>query len=94
MTVLGRHSAQEVARPAERAIDAIAATLGDKPHLMGARACGASATVFAVLLGRLNRTFETPIRPAVEQRSNLAAYCDRMLRQYYREFAETKTVAA
>ena len=90
---MGRHSAQEVARPAERAIDAIAATLGDKPHLMGARASGASATVFAVLLGRLNRTFETLIRPAVEQRSNLAAYCDRMLRQYYREFAETKTVA-
>jgi hypothetical protein len=61
---------------------------------MGERACGASATVFAVLLGRLNRTFETQIRPAVEQRSNLTAYCDRMLRQYYRGFAETKTVAA
>jgi hypothetical protein len=50
--------------------------------------------VFAVLLGRLSRTFETLIRPAVEQRSNLTAYCDRMLRQYYRGFAETKTVAA
>jgi glutathione S-transferase len=91
---LGRHSAQEVAQLAERAIGAIAATLGDKPHLMGARACGADATVFAFLLGLLNRTFETPIRSAVEQRSNLVAYCVCMLRQYYREFAETKATAA
>ncbi len=91
---LGRHSAEEVAQLAERAVGAIADYLGDKPYLMGARACGADATVFAVLLGLLNRTFETPIRSAVEQRSNLVAYSDRMLQQYYPEFAEAKTAAA
>ena len=68
--------------------------LGDKSYLMGERVCGADATLFPFVAGFLSRTFKTPIRSAVEQRSNLVAYSDRMLQQYYPEFAEAKTSAA
>ncbi|MEE9360088.1 MAG: glutathione S-transferase C-terminal domain-containing protein, partial [Hyphomicrobium sp.] len=68
--------------------------LGDKSYLMGERVCGADATLFPFVAGFLSRTFKTPIRTAVEQRPNLVAYRDHMMRQYYPEFAEAKTAAA
>ncbi len=91
---LGRHSEEEVTQLAERAIASLADYLGDKAYLMGARVCGADATVFAFVAGFLSRTFKTPIRTAVERRPNLVAYSDRMLRQYYPELAGAKTDAA
>lgn len=91
---LGRHSEEEVTQLAERAISAIADYLGDKTYLMGERVCGADASVFAFVVGFLSRTFKSPIRTAVEQRSNLVTYCDRMQRQYYPELAGAKTSAA
>ena len=91
---LGRHTDEEVTQLAERAIASLTDFLGDKSYLMGERVCGADATLFPFVAGFLSRTFKTPIRTAVEQRSNLVAYSDRMLRQYYPEFAEAKTAAA
>jgi glutathione S-transferase len=91
---LGRHAEDELTQLGERAIVSLADYLGDKPYLMGERVCGADAAVFPFVAGFLSRTFKTPIRTAVEQRANLVAYGDRMMRQYYPEFAETKTTAA
>jgi len=91
---LGRHTDEEVTQLAERAIASLTDFLGDKSYLMGERVCGADATLFPFVAGFLSRTFKTPIRTAVEQRSNLVAYSDRMLQQYYREFAEAKAAAA
>lgn len=91
---LGRHSDKEVTQLAERAIASLSDFLGDKTYLMGERVCGADATVFAFVQAILSRSFETPIRSAIEQRSNLVAYRDRMLRQYYPELAGAKTSAA
>jgi len=91
---LGRHAEDELSQLGERAVASLADYLGDKPYLMGERVCGADAAIFPFVGGFLSRTFETPIRSAVEQRSNLVAYCDRMLSQYYPAFAGAKTAAA
>jgi glutathione S-transferase len=91
---MGRHSEEEIAQLAVRDLGAIADFLGDKPYLMGARPCGADATVFAFVAGCLPTHFRTPIRVAAELQPNLVAYRDRMLRQYYPELARAKVEAA
>jgi glutathione S-transferase len=91
---LGRHSEEEIAQLAVRDLGAIADFLGEKPYLMGARPCGADATVFAFVAGCLPARFRTPIRIAAELQPNLVAYRDRMMAQYYPELAQAKGKAA
>lgn len=83
---MGRHSPQEIAALASKGIESVAAILGDKPYLMGARPCGADAAVFAFAASALCPLFDTPIRSAAEAQPNLAAYVDRLLRQYFPDF--------
>jgi glutathione S-transferase len=80
---LGRHTDSERNELAKRAIDALAAVLGDKPYLMGTHKCGADATAFAFVLGVLCPLFDTPIRTHAEQHKNLVAYCERMRQEFY-----------
>jgi glutathione S-transferase len=61
--------------------------LGDKPYLMGDMPCGTDATAFGALAGILTPFFDSPLRQRVEKFGNLAAYVDRLMRQYYPEFA-------
>lgn len=90
----GRHTEEEIAELAVRDLGAIADFLGDKPYLMGARPCGADATVFAFVAACFPTRFKTPIRIAAELQPNLVAYRDRMLGQYYPELAPAKGQAA
>lgn len=83
----GRHSKEEIQRLATRTLDAIAATLGGKPWLMGAAPCGADASVWAMVAGMLCPHFDTPIRTAAEQHGNLVAYRDRGLALWFPELA-------
>jgi glutathione S-transferase len=80
---LGRHSLSEVAELANRATDALAAVLGDKPYLMGANKCGADATAFAFGAGVLCPLFDTPIQTHAAKHQNLVAYCDRLRKEFY-----------
>lgn len=80
---LGRHSDAEITTLANRAIDSVAAVLGDKPFLMGANKCGADATVFGFVSSALCPLFETPIRTHAERRQNLVAYCNRLSKEFY-----------
>jgi glutathione S-transferase len=80
---LGRHSQDEIVMLACRAIDALAAVLGDKPYLLGAKPCGADATVLAFTASFLAPYFETPLRTHAEKHDNLVAYRDRLMREYY-----------
>jgi len=91
---LGRHTADEIALLAARDLGSIAAFLGDKAYLMGARPCGADATVFAFVAACFPSRFKTPIRVAAELQSNLVAYRDRMMGQYYPGLAQAKGKAA
>ena len=84
---LGRHSEAELDRLMTRAIDGLAAFLGDKSYFMGARPCGADATIFAFVASALCPVFVTPMRDAAERRQNLVAYRDRMFEEFYPGFA-------
>ena len=79
----GRHSRGEIEQLAIADIDAIAVTLADRPFLLGARASGIDASLFAFVLGGLCPAFETPLRSALEGHTNLVAYRDRMMQIYF-----------
>lgn len=84
----GRHTKAEIEQLAIRDLDAIAAFLGEKPWLMGAEPCGADASVWAMVTGMLCPHFETPVRAAGEKHTNLVAYRDRGLAQWFPEYAK------
>ena len=85
---LGRHAPDEDVDLAVRSLFALSVQLGDKPYLFGRKPCGTDATAFGALAGILTPFFEfAAARSATEQFANLTAYVDRMMLQYYPEFA-------
>lgn len=85
---IGRHSEAEGTALAARAIEALSQILGDNQYFLGPEPCGADATVFAFIAGTLPSQFQSPVRDKVLSMANLVAYRDRMLRQYFPEFAQ------
>lgn len=59
---IGRHSDAERLELARRALDSLAAILGDKPYLGGSEPCGGDATLGAFMIAGLCEHFESPIR--------------------------------
>jgi glutathione S-transferase len=84
---LGRHAPDEDVDLAGRSLFALSVQLGDKSYLMGEKPCGADATAFGALAGILTPFFDSPLRRRTEQFGNLTDYVDRMMLQYYPEFA-------
>jgi len=84
---LGRHAPDEDVDLAVRSLFALSVQLGDKPYLMGDRHCGTDAAAFGVLAGILTPFFASPLRERAERFSNLTAYVDRMMLQFYPDFA-------
>jgi glutathione S-transferase len=83
----GRHSEEEIAHVAARALRAIELLLADKPYLMGDAPVGADAFVFAVLAGAITPFFDTPVRDHAISSPTLVAYVDRMMARFYPDFA-------
>ncbi|HEY5339230.1 MAG TPA: glutathione S-transferase family protein [Rhizomicrobium sp.] len=90
---LGKHSDAEIAELGGRSLDALSAFLGDKPYLMGETPCGADATVFGFTAGALTPFFTGALRQHAEGHANLIAYRDRMMKQYFPNFAAAKQAA-
>jgi len=84
---LGRHAPDDDVELASRSLLALSVQLGDKRYLMGERPCGTDATAFGALSGILTPFFSSRLRERAEEFSNLTAYVDRMMGQYYPEFA-------
>lgn len=91
---LARHSRQERVALGKRAIDSLAAVIGDKPYLMGAHKCGADATAFAFVIGLLCPLFDTQLRTVTESHANLVAYGKRMMLEFYPTSTVTLRAAA
>lgn len=83
----GRHSEAEIVELAGYSIASLAALLADKPYLMGDKPCGADASVHATVAGLLCEQFDTPLVRMAANHSNLVDYRDRLMEQYYPEFA-------
>jgi glutathione S-transferase len=86
---LGRHAPDEDVDLAVRSLFALSVQLGDKPYLIGDTPCGTDASAFGVLVGILTPFFASELRQRAEQFGNLTAYVDRMMLQYYPQFAWT-----
>ncbi len=84
---LGRHAPEEGVDLAVRSLFALSVQLGNKPYLMGETPCGTDATAFAMVAGILTPFFNSQLRARTEQFRNLAEYVDRMMLQYYTDFA-------
>jgi glutathione S-transferase len=84
---LGRHAPDEDVDLAVRSLLALSVQLGDKSYLIGETPCGTDATAFAALAGILTPFFISSLRERAGQFNNLIAYVDRMMGQYYPEFA-------
>jgi glutathione S-transferase len=82
---MGEHSKEEIATLAIKDIDALATLLGDKPFLMGAKPCGADATVFGFVTALMTPELKSPIVAAALSHKNLVAYRDRILRSFFAE---------
>jgi glutathione S-transferase len=83
---ISRHTEAEMTALANRAIEALAHVMGDNRYLMGDQPCGADATAFAFIAGGLTPVFDTPARDKLESMTNLVAYRDRMMTQFYPTF--------
>lgn len=83
---IGRHSEAEITLMANRALDSVSQILGSNRYLMGDIPCAADATAFAFIAGTLTKTFESPVRAHAESLSNLVAYRDRMMAEFYPNF--------
>jgi glutathione S-transferase len=88
---LGRHAPGDDVDLALRSIFALSVQLGDRPYLLGEVPCGTDATAFGALAGILTPFFDSRLRDRAEEFQNLAAYVDRMMLQYYAEFAWART---
>jgi glutathione S-transferase len=84
---LGRHAPDDDVELALRSLLALSVQLGDKPYLMGEKPCGADATAFGALSGILTPFFDSKLRTRAEELENLTAYVERMMQQYYPDFA-------
>jgi glutathione S-transferase len=88
---MGLYTPPERLALAERALDAVAGVLGDKPYLMGERPCGADATMLGFIGGLLVPRFTSPVRTAAETRGALVAHRDRMMARYYPDWSAEPT---
>jgi glutathione S-transferase len=86
---LGRHAPDDDVELAGRSLFALSVQLADQPYLMGEQPCGTDATAFGALAGILTPFFSSKLRAQAEEFENLTAYVDRMMRQYYPDFAWT-----
>src|ERR1700761_5382312 len=87
---LGRHAPDDDVELAARSLFALSVQLGDKPYLMGEAPCGSDATAFGAVAGILTPFFDSKLRQLAQQFQNLTDYVDRMMRQYYPDFAWTR----
>ena len=84
---LGRHAPDDDVDLALRSLFALSVQLGDKPFLMGGKPCGTDATAFGAIAGILTPFFHSRLREETERFENLTAYVDRMMQQYFPNFA-------
>ena len=83
---ISRHSEADMTLMSNRAFEALSQVLGDNTYLMGNQVCGADATAFAFIAGSLSPVFESPAHAKARTLSNLVAYRDRMMAEFYPGF--------
>lgn len=86
---LGRHTLEEITELAAIGYASLARLLGDRPYLLGDHPCGADASIFGQLASVLTPFFDSPIRESAAGHANLMAYRDRVMMEFFPDFART-----
>jgi len=79
---MGRHSEPEIIGLSRRALDALAAHLGDKPFLMGDLPCGADAGVVGQISNAASPHFENELTALMRSYPSLLAYSERVIARW------------
>lgn len=80
---IGRHTDAEIDAMTIEDLRAISDFLGDKDYLMGAAPTSLDATGYSFLTSLLRAPFHLPIQDEVDKLKNLAAYCERLDKNYF-----------
>ena len=80
---IGRHTDAEINAVAVEDLRAVSDLLGDKPYLLGAAPTSLDAAGYGLLSSVLFAPFALPIQAEVDELKNLAAYCERLEKQYF-----------
>ena len=80
---IGRHTDAEINAVAVEDLRAVSDFLGDKPYLLGAAPTSLDAAGYGLLSSVLFAPFALPIQAEVDELKNLAAYCERLEKQYF-----------
>jgi glutathione S-transferase len=83
---LGRPSAGERLELAMGDIEAVEAILGNQHYILGAKACGADATVCGFLWSASTPYFESPVGEGIRSRPKLVGYLKRMQDEFFADF--------
>jgi glutathione S-transferase len=81
---IGRHSEAEIMEIGKRDITAVADYLAEKPYFMGSQPCSFDATAYGFLANLIVAPIESPLKKHALQYPQLAAYCERMRKQYFK----------
>lgn len=81
----GRHTAEEIFHLGNVDLDALSGFLADKPYFMGDKPTSLDASAFGILINTLGVPIESPAKDYALSLSNLVAYCERMMNEFYPE---------
>lgn len=80
---MGRHAPEDIMALGRADIDALAATLGDRPYFGGERPGSIDAIAGGFLANILLVDLDTPLRQAAAHHANLADYCARIRQAHF-----------
>ena len=85
---MGRRTADEVFHLGEVDLNALSVFLGEKPYFMGDNFTSLDASAFGCLINIIRVPIESPVKDYALSLSNLSAYCDRMMAEFYPELTD------
>ncbi len=86
----GRHKANDIYHLGELDLDALSVFLADKSYFMGNKVTSLDASAFGILINTITGPIESPLKEYGKNKTNLIAYCDRMMAEFYPELIKPK----
>lgn len=84
---MGRHTDAERLLLVQKSLQSLSDFLSDKPYVMGDTPTSVDATVASFVAQTACKHFDTASRAAAEKHPNLIAYTDRMMREWFPDYA-------
>ncbi len=79
----GRHQADEIFTLGKQDVDALAASLGDKPYFLNDQPTTLDASAFGLLVNIIACPIESPLKEYSLSKDNLIHYVERIMQAYY-----------